>query len=82
MNHDQAQAIQQCDHRQQQGVGVRGEAPNSQMRSGEQRQVRDGVLGQVPAQPLFLVGLHEQQRDSGDHRGERQQEQLGVTPVR
>src|SRR5262249_30847970 len=45
------------------------------------RQIRDGVLGEIPVQPLFLVGLDEQQRQCGDHRREPEQEQFGVAPV-
>ena len=37
MNHDEPQAIQQCNHGQQQGIGIGREAPHGQVRAGEQR---------------------------------------------
>ncbi len=82
MNHHQAQAIQQRDDGQQQRIGVGREAPHRQMRTGEQGEIGDGVLGQVPAQALFLIGLDDEQRHRRDHRGEPEQEQFGVAPVR
>ena len=66
VNHHQAQPVQQRDHRKQQRVGVRREPPHREMRTGEQGQVRDGVLREIPTQTLFLVGLDEQQGHRGD----------------
>ena len=82
MDHHQPQAVEQRDDRQQQRVGVRREAAHRQVRAGEQREVGDRVLRQVPAEALLLVGLDDQQRHRRDHGGEPEQEQLGVAPVR
>ena len=82
VDHHQAQPVQQRDNGEKERVGVRCESPHREMRTGEQRQVCDGVLRQVPTQTLFLVGLDEQQGHRGDDRGEAEQEQLGVAPVR
>ena len=81
MNHHQPQAIQQCDDGQQQRVGVRREPADRKVGAAEQGEVGDRVLRQVPAQPLLLVGLDDQQRHGGDHRGEPEQEQFGVAAV-
>ena len=81
VDHHQAQPVQQRHHRQQQRVGVRREASDGQVRAAEQGQEGDGVAGQVPAQPLLLVGLDDEQRHGGDHGGEPQQEQFGIAPV-
>lgn len=63
-------------------VGVGREAAYGQMRSAEQCQEPEGVLREVPAESLLLVGLDDEQCDGGDERGEPEQEQLGVAPVR
>ena len=39
----QAQTVEQCDHRKQQRIGVRGEVPDRQMGTDEQREEREGV---------------------------------------
>ena len=81
MNHHQTEAVQQRDHRKQQRVGIRREPPHREMRAGEQRQIGDGVLHEIPTQALLLIGLDEQKRQCGDDDGEAEQEQLGVAPV-
>ncbi len=50
VNHDQSQAIQQRDDGKQQRIGVRREASDRQVGAGEQRDVGDRVLDQIPAQ--------------------------------
>ena len=78
MNHDQAKAVQQCDHRQQQRIGVRREPSDGQVRTGEQREIGHRVLRQIPVQALFLVGFDEQQCHGGDDRGEAEQNQSAL----
>src|SRR4051812_3331677 len=51
------------------------------MRRGEQRNVGHQVLDQIPAQPLFLIRLDDEQRHHRDQRGEPEQQQFGVAPV-
>ena len=80
MNHYQAKAVEQRDDGQQQRIGVRREPPNRQVRAAEQRQ--NAMVYCTRFQwALLLVGLDEQQRQRGDHRGEPEQEQLGVASV-
>ena len=81
MDHHQAQPVEQGDHRKQQRIRVRGEAPDRQVRNTEQRQIGGGVAGQIQREALLLVGLHDEQRHRGDDGGEAQQEQLGVATV-
>ena len=68
VDHHQAKTVEQRHDRQQQRVGVGREAPDGQVRAAEQRQEGQRVAGQIPADALLLVGLHDQQRDDGDQR--------------